>query len=73
MPNNFLKFFPEVTSAIHFESNVDLVTGAQAEYDFLRLVDLDPKLYTVPVLQHALFRYEFYWLPLCADHPDEIL
>ena len=56
-----------------FESNIDLVEAAQAEYDFLRLVDKHPALYCTPVLQNALYRYETYWLPLIRDHPTDYL
>ena len=56
-----------------FESGIDLVAAAQAEYDFLRLVDKHPALYCTPVLQNALYRYETYWLPLSRDHPTDYL
>ena len=56
-----------------FESHIDLVAAAQAEYDFLREIDKQPALYCMPVLQNALYRYETYWLPLCRDHPTEHL
>ena len=55
------------------ESDIDLVAAGQAEYDFLRMVDKNPSLYCLPVLQNALYRYETYWLPLCRDHATEYL
>ena len=56
-----------------FQSKVNLVTAAQAEYEFLQLVDRHPALYYEAVLQNALFRYEEYWLPLCREHADNLL
>ena len=41
---------------------------AQAEYDFLRLVDQYPALYYETVLKNAVYRYEKYWLPLVAKY-----
>lgn len=51
-------------------SNIDLISAAQAEYDFLRLVNKHPALYSTTVLKNAMHRYETYWLPLIAEHDD---
>jgi len=58
---------------LKFQSKLDLVTAAQAEYEFLQLVDQNPALYYETVLRNALYRYEEYWLPLCRQHADEVL
>ena len=55
------------------ESQLNLVNAAIAEYDFLRLVDKHPALYSSPLLENALYRYETYWLPLCKDNPNTML
>lgn len=55
---------------IKFPSKVDLVTAAQAEYDFVRLVEKYPALYSQPVLHNAMVRYETYWLPLVSQHNE---
>ena len=56
-----------------FPSQIDLVTSAQAEYDFLRIVDAHPALFTDPAIRNAICRYEQYWLPLVAQHQEKRL
>ncbi|XP_065675106.1 uncharacterized protein LOC136091442 isoform X2 [Hydra vulgaris] len=51
-----------------FLSSIDMVQTAQAEYDFLYLVDKYPALYFENVLRNAVYRYENYWLPLVAKY-----
>ena len=58
---------------IKFPSQINLVTSAQAEYDFLRIVDAHPALYMDPVIRNAIYRYEQYWLPLVAEHQEKPL
>ena len=58
---------------VKFPSEIDLVTAAQAEYDFLRIVDAHPTLYQEPVIRNAIYRYEQYWLPLVAEHEGQLL
>ena len=48
--------------AIKFSSQIDLVTSARAEYDFLRMADAHPALYMDPVIRNAIYRYKQYWL-----------
>ncbi|XP_057306301.1 uncharacterized protein LOC130644637 [Hydractinia symbiolongicarpus] len=52
---------------IKIPSKIDLISSTQAEYDFLRYIDRFPALYSTPVLQNAVYRYENYWLPLVAE------
>ena len=54
-------------------SHIDLVTAAQAEYEFLRMVDEHPALSKEPVIRNAIYRYEQYWLPLVAEYEEEFL
>ena len=58
---------------VKLPSQIDLVTAAQYEYDFLRMVDAHKALYKDAVICNALYRYEQYWLPLVAEHPKEFL
>ena len=48
-------------------SQIDLITAAQAEYEFLRMVDEYPALSREPVIRNAIYRYEQYWLPMVAE------
>ncbi|XP_047129223.1 uncharacterized protein LOC105847354 isoform X1 [Hydra vulgaris] len=59
--------------SITLQSNINLVKTAQAEYDFLRLVDKYPALYCKNVLKNALYRYENYWLPLLAKYDQAVI
>ena len=52
---------------------MDLVTSAQAEYYFLRIVDAHPALFMDLVIGNAIYRYEQYWLPLVAQHQEKFL
>ena len=54
-------------------SKIDLVTAAQGEYEFLRMVDEHPALFREPVIRNAIYRYEQYWLPLVAEYGEEFL
>ena len=54
-------------------SKIDLVTTAQAEYEFLRMVDEHPALSSEPVIRNAIYRYEQYWLPLVAEYEEIFL
>ena len=47
--------------------SVDLVESAKSQLDFLKDVDHEGFFYSGEILQHALYRYERYWLPLCVD------
>ena len=58
---------------IKFPSQIDLVTSAQAEYDFLRIVDAHPAVYMDPVIHYAIYRYEQYWLLLVAENQEKPL
>ena len=54
-------------------SQIDLVTAAQAEYEFLRMVDEYPALSREPVIRNTIYRYKQYWLPLVADYGEIFL
>ena len=54
-------------------SQIDLVTAAQAEYEFLRMVDEYPGLSREPVIRNTIYRYKQYWLPLVADYGEIFL
>ena len=45
-------------NTVKFQSQIDLVVAAQAEYDFLRLIDKHPVLYKSNVIYNAIYRYE---------------
>ncbi|XP_057306300.1 uncharacterized protein LOC130644636 [Hydractinia symbiolongicarpus] len=62
MGNNLLKL----------PSDINLISATQAEYDFLRVVDKYPALYSTPVLQNAIYRYENYWLPLITTQSGSL-
>jgi len=47
--------------------SVDLIVDAISQIDFLKDVDLEGILYAGDILEQALYRYERFWLPLCAD------
>ena len=59
--------------AIKFSSQIDLLTSAQAEYDFLRTVGAHQALYMDPVIRNVIYRYEQYWLPLVTEHREKLL
>ena len=52
---------------VKLSSQIDLVTAAQYQYDFLRIVDEHKALYQDAVTCNAIYRYERYWLPLAAE------
>ena len=58
---------------VKFPSQIDLVSAAQDEYDFLRMIDAHPTLYKEPVIRNAIYRYEKYWLPLAAEYEGQFL
>ena len=55
------------------DTAVDLCGAAVSHLDFLQTVDQTPQLYSGPLLKHALWRYGQLWLPLAAEHPDEVI
>ena len=57
----------------NFKFSIDLETAALYQLDFLKLVDQTPGLKTASCLTRSVYRYEEYWLPLAAEHPDECL
>ena len=59
--------------ADNFKFSIDLEATALYQLQFLKLVDTIPKLKSASCLARSLYRYEKYWLPLAADHPDECL
>ena len=58
---------------VKLPSQIDSVTAAQYEYDFLRIVDEHKALYQDAVICNAIYRYERYWLPLAAEHLVQFL
>ncbi|EYU44555.1 hypothetical protein MIMGU_mgv1a0014981mg, partial [Erythranthe guttata] len=55
------------------EINVDLVSAAIRQLKFLMAVDRKRWLYEGPGLDRAIYRYNFYWLPLLAKHSESRL
>ena len=51
---------------------LDLAQHAKDHIDFLKEVDKYPQLYGGPVLERAIWRYTDLWLPLAAEHPEEV-
>lgn len=45
---------------VKLQSQIDLVVAAQAEYDFLWVIDEHPVLYKNNVIYNAIYRYEKY-------------
>ena len=58
---------------VKLQSQIDLVVAAQAEYDFLWVIDEHPVLYKNNVIYNAIYRYEKYWLPLVAELGCQLL
>ncbi|GMT28513.1 hypothetical protein PFISCL1PPCAC_19810, partial [Pristionchus fissidentatus] len=59
------------SSQIENGISIDLVCAAQKEANFLRMIDRKaPLLYEGDVVRDAIRRYEQYWLPLQAIHPN---
>ena len=52
------------------QSGFNFVKAAQAEYDFLNLIEEHPVLYSENVLRNALYRYKNYWLPLASKYNE---
>ena len=50
---------------------VHLVQEARILLDFLALVDDHPSLYSGPILNNAIRRYEVFWLPLAAKQGSD--
>ncbi|XP_045187312.2 uncharacterized protein LOC123545093 isoform X2 [Mercenaria mercenaria] len=59
--------------AQHICFSVDLCEQAVNHLEILNTVHNFPDLKEPEVLRHALYRYERFWLPLAADHPEECL
>ena len=53
--------------------NVDLYKQALYQLKFLKAVENVPELKRSDILERAVYRYERFWLPLAADHPDACL
>ena len=53
--------------------SVDLVEAAKRQLAFLARVNQYPALYSGPVVNNAIRRYEKFWLPLAAEHPGKDL
>jgi len=51
----------------YIDLSVDLIVKASDQIDFLKDVDTEGILYAGSILEHACYRYERYWLPLCVD------
>ena len=56
-----------------FSFSVDLITQSGYQVDFLAAVDKLQDLKKPHVLARSVYRYEKYWLPLAAAHPNECL
>jgi hypothetical protein len=62
----------EITSFCDIDVGVDLKSGAVSHVQFLSQVNKFPGLYTGPVLYRAIWRYKELWLPLAAEHGDQV-
>ncbi|KAL3852091.1 hypothetical protein ACJMK2_015777 [Sinanodonta woodiana] len=60
-------------SEANFSFNVDLLESTIRHLDYIKQVDDIPLLNNVNVLNRAIYRYEYFWLPLAAEHRDEVL
>lgn len=49
---------------IHF--SIDLINLAIKHIQFLAYIDSEKVFYEDEILKRAIYRYEKYWLPLCA-------
>ena len=47
--------------------SVDLIQSTLNQINFLKEIDSLKIFYSGKVLERAIFRYEKYWLPLCAQ------
>ena len=56
-----------------FSFSADVKTQAVYQIDFLEAVDRLPDLKKPHILARSVYRYEKYWLPLAASHPNECL
>ena len=57
----------------NFSFSVDLITQAGYQIDFLAAVDKIQDLKKPHIVTRSAYRYEKYWLPLAAAHPNECL
>ncbi|XP_057865152.1 glycine-rich domain-containing protein 2 isoform X2 [Cryptomeria japonica] len=53
---------------ISISVEIDLVSAAKRQLQFLASVDRNRCLYEGPALERAIFRYQHCWLPLLANH-----
>ncbi|KAI3819886.1 hypothetical protein L1987_13739 [Smallanthus sonchifolius] len=51
--------------------STDLIVAAKKHLQFLEVVDKNGNLYDGPILEKAIFRYKYCWLPLLAEHVDQ--
>lgn len=62
----------DVSSFSDVDVGVDLKSAAVSHGQFLSRVNQFPALYEGPVLHRAVWRYGQLWLPLAAEHGDEV-
>lgn len=48
----------------------DLISLAKKQIEFLGFIDAEKKYYSGELLAKAIYRYERFWLPLCANLED---
>ena len=58
---------------VNMDLSVELVSQALNHLDFLETVDKIPELKQRQIVKRSIYRYEKYWLPLAAAHPNECL
>ncbi|KAL4556525.1 hypothetical protein LXL04_039181 [Taraxacum kok-saghyz] len=59
---------PEWAEAQMNVISIDLIAKTKKHIEFLKAIDDNGKLYNGPILERAIFRYKYYWLPLLAKH-----
>ncbi|KAI3751925.1 hypothetical protein L2E82_23019 [Cichorium intybus] len=59
---------PEWAEAQKIIISIDLIAKTKKHLQFLKVVDDNGKLYNGSILERAIFRYKYYWLPLLAKH-----
>ncbi|KAL3852861.1 hypothetical protein ACJMK2_016470 [Sinanodonta woodiana] len=57
----------------NFKFDIDLLEATKRHLDFLKQVYVNPLLNNVNVLSRAIYRYEYYWLPLAVEHRGQVL